>query len=98
MDAGAQDFAGRKFALARIRDELEELKNNARIVVARDEGAAPLMADDQIFRLHLVERFARGARRNPEIGCDFELARDRLPRLPGAIVDARDEHVTRLPV
>src|SRR6185312_17349940 len=76
----------------------EKLEDNARVVVAGDESAAALMTNDEIFGFHLIERLARGARRNAEIRRDFKFARDRLARLPCPVIDAPHKHIARLPV
>ena len=78
--------------------QLEKLKDNARVVVAGDESAATLMTNNEILGLHLVERLARGAGGNAEIGRDFMFARNGLARLPCPVVDAAHEHIARLPV
>ena len=94
----AENPAFGKFALAAVGDELEELEQDARLVVAGDEGALALAAHHESLGFQFVERLADGALRHAEIGGDLELARQRRARLPFAVDDALDQEIARLAV
>ncbi len=85
-----------KGRLAVVGNDLEELKENARFVVLRNEGAASLAAYHQVFCRKCVESLAHGALAYSDLGSEFHLAGQSLPRQPLSFDKALHEHVPDL--
>ena len=74
---------------ALFRGDMEEVEQQPVAVVACDERAATLLADQQVCRDQLVDRLAHRADRHAEAARQPSLGGDGLARLPFAVRRAR---------
>ena len=67
-------------------------------MVGRDEGALALAAGEQVIGGKFIDGLAHGALAHLEPRGELELARDRLARLPFAMIKRLDDQILDLAV